>query len=83
MAKFDEDNGTVNADRNRSIQLVVDEFTDGRIPLYGTEKDWYTIGFHWNAPPRVSETNKHGTIRKVWSRNGEDHWAFSYYLLGE
>ena len=84
MAKFDEDNGTVNADRNRSIQLVVDEFTDGRIPLYGTEKDWYTYWIHWNALTRVSETNKHGQIRKVWSRNGEDHWALAttYWRIG-
>lgn len=69
--------GAVQADRNRLIQLVVDEFTDNRIPLAGKEEtQWYDYWLHWNNLTRVNETNdKTGFIRKVWRRNGADHWA--------
>ncbi len=77
MAKWNDDECTVRADRNRTIQLVVDEITDARIPFYGTEADWYPYWLHWNALTRVSETNKHGQVRKVWARNGADHWALA------
>jgi len=38
--KHDEQ-GAVIADRNRMIQLVVDEFSDNRIPVMGNADDWY------------------------------------------
>jgi hypothetical protein len=74
------------ADRNRSIQLVVDEFTDGRIAIQGHEDDWYEYWLHWNALTRVKEVDdKTGEIkRKVWVRNGEDHYALAtvYWRVG-
>lgn len=82
--RHDED-GAVIADRNRTIQLVVDEFTDRRIPVQGTEDDWYDYWLHWNNLTRIKEESKHGDkIRKVWARSGEDHWAHAtvYWRVG-
>ena len=83
--KNDED-GAVTADRNRSIQLVVDEFTDARIPLQGNEDDWYDYWLHWNNLTRIKEIDdKTGEIkRKIWVRNGDDHWALAtvYWRVG-
>ena len=33
--------GAVHVDRNRMIQLVIDEFREKRIIVHGTENDWY------------------------------------------
>lgn len=79
-----DEHGTVVTDRNRMIQLVVDEFSDVRIPLQGNENDWYDYWLHWNALTRVTEENDRGTMRKVWVRNGDDHWAHatSYWRTG-
>lgn len=81
--KRDED-GSVSTDRNRTIQLVVDEFTDKRIPLQGIENDWYDYWLHWNALTRITEENDRGTMRKVWVRNSDDHWAHAtvYWRVG-
>jgi len=83
--KNDED-GAVIADRNRCIQLVVDEFTDGRIAIQGDENDWYDYWLHWNNLTRIKEIDdKTGEIkRKIWVRNGDDHWALAstYWRIG-
>ena len=79
----DED-GAVVADRNRMIQLVVSEFSDKRLPIMGTENDWYDYWLHWNALTRISKENERGQIKKEWIRNGADHWAHStiYWRIG-
>lgn len=81
--KNDEE-GAVIADRNRMIQLVVDEFTDERIPLQGNENDWYDYWLHWNNLTRIKEENDRGMIRKIWVRSGDDHWAHAttYWRIG-
>ncbi len=81
--KNDED-GNVIADRNRMIQLVVSEFTDKRLPIMGTENDWYDYWLHWNALTRITKENERGQIKKEWIRNGADHWALSttYWRVG-
>jgi len=83
--KNDEE-GAVVADRNRCIQLVVDEFTDGRIPIQGNEDDWYDYWLHWNALTRIKEFDQKTMEikRKLWVRNGDDHWALAttYWRIG-
>lgn len=78
--------GTVIADRNRVIQMVVDEFTDGRIPLQmvDSEQDWYDYFLHWNNVYRVEEENHLGVPVKRWHRSGDDHWVHStaYWRIG-
>lgn len=78
--------GSVIADRNRCIQLVVDEFTDQRIPLQGNIDAWYDYYLHWNALTRIKEFDQ-ATMevkRKIWVRNGDDHWAIAtvYWRIG-
>lgn len=81
----DED-GAVVADRNRTIQLLVDEFTDARIPIQGTENDWYDYWLHWNNLTRTKEYDeKSGAFRRyIWVRNGDDHFAHAtvYWRVG-
>lgn len=36
-----KEEGSVNADRNRMIQMVIDEFKGKRIPIFGSMDDWY------------------------------------------
>ena len=83
--KNDED-GSVVADRNRCIQTVVDEFTDGRIPIQGNEEFWYDYYLHWNALTRVKEFDQKTMEikRRMWVRNGDDHWAMAttYWRIG-
>lgn len=83
--KNDED-GAVTADRNRSIQMVVDEFTDGRIALQGTENDWYDYWLEWNNLTRIKEIDeKTGSVkRKIWVKNGKSDLTFAtvYWRIG-
>lgn len=69
----DKEAGNVVVDRNRMIQMVVDEFTDKRIPLHGTEKDFYDYYLHWANMYRVEEENALGVPVKRWERSGDDH----------
>lgn len=79
----DED-GHVLADRNRMVQLVVDELTDKRITLNGTGEDFYDYWLHWSHIYRVSEEDNLGVTRRRWERNDADHWVFAtvYWRIG-
>lgn len=81
-----DESGAVIADRNRMIQLVVDEFTDHRIPIMGQENDWYDYWLHWNNLTRIKEMDQTtGSVRrKIWVRSGDDHWAHAtaYWRVG-
>jgi hypothetical protein len=81
-----DESGSVIADRNRMIQLVVDEFTDKRIPVMGTEEDWYDYYLHWSNLTRIKEMDeKTGAVkRRIWVRSGDDHWAHAtvYFRVG-
>lgn len=78
--------GTVIADRNRLIQLVVDEFSDKRIALQGTENDWYEYWMDWNNLTRTkildAVTGQFKSFK--WIRNGRDHKALAtaYWRIG-
>lgn len=76
--------GAVVVDRNRMIQLLVDEFTDKRIPLWGKESDWYDYYLHWANIYRVEEENALGVPVKRWERSGDDHWVHAslYWRIG-
>ena len=67
--------GNVRVDRNRIIQLVVDEFKDKRIPLCGVENDWYDFWLHWKNLYRVGEEDHLGVKRYKWKRSGADHFC--------
>lgn len=80
-----EDYGKVLADRNRLIQLVVDEFSDRRIPLQGTTDDWSEFYSHWKGMFRKQETDALGNPVYVWEKaDGNDHYCLAacYYRIG-
>lgn len=77
----DED-GKVLVDRNRAIQLFVDEIRETRIPFFGTKEDWMPWFRHalniYKVKEIVGEENdpQYGW-RWVWKRKGPDHWFLS------
>jgi len=79
-----KEEGNVTADRNRMIQLSLDEFMDGRMPLQGTEDDWYDFWLHWNNIYRIQAENNLGIMERKWERSGDDHWvhAYNYFRIG-
>lgn len=82
----EEKEGEVHADRNRTIQLVVDEFREHRIPLQGSENDWWEYWLDWKNLSRINvEDPKTHEIRShKWVREGRDHRAMAtaYWRIG-
>ena len=71
--------GAVLADRNRMIQLCVDEFREKRIKVHGTEGEWYEYWLDWNNLSKIKvldpETNEVKGYK--WIRAGRDHKAMA------
>lgn len=84
LFEFDDSEGRVMIDRTRGIQLLVDEFTDRRIPIYGNESDWYDYWLHWSHIYRTSEETTLGTMRFKWNRSDRDDWVHAtvYWRAG-
>lgn len=70
-----EEYGKVVADRNRLIQLFIDEMMDKRVVYNGTESDWQEYIAHWLNIYRTWEENALGVREFKWVRNGADHWV--------
>lgn len=85
MVRWNDDDGTVVADRNKCIQLVVDEFTERRIPIFGKQDEWWNYWLHWSHMYRVEEFNENQqkTIFK-WMRSDRDDFALAtvYWRIG-
>lgn len=80
-----EENGNVQADRNRMMQMVIDEFKNKSIALYGKNKnDWYDYWLHWSHIYRVWEDDLLGVPRYKWLRDGRDDWVHAtiYWRIG-
>ena len=76
--------GEVYADRNRLIQLFIDEMTDKRVTFNGTESEWQDYIVHWMNIYRTWEENNLGVKEFKWERQGPDHWvhASMYARIG-
>jgi hypothetical protein len=76
--------GKVEADRNRLIQLFIDEMMDKRITFNGTESEWQDYITHWMNIYRSWEENALGVKEFKWERTGPDHWvhASMYARIG-
>ena len=75
-----KDYGLVSADRNRLIQLVVDEMNDKRIPLYGDLDKWWGLWLHWQFMYRVVAEDRMGNVSYVWECDKSAHrndWALA------
>jgi len=81
---WDDEEVKVTIDRNRAIQLLVDEFADSRIPIFGNETDWNDYWLHWNHIYRVAEETSLGTTRYKWNRSDRDDWVHAtvYWRAG-
>ena len=71
--------GAVRADRNRMIQLCVGEFRDKRVPVHGTEGDWYEYWLDWNNLSKMKVLDPDTNVVKgyKWIRAGRDHRALA------
>lgn len=71
------DQGQVIYDLNRVWQLCVDEFRDHRLPLQGTEQDWWEYWLDWKNMSRIKIVDPHTNMLKgtKWVRNGRNHRA--------
>lgn len=83
----DDDYGLVSSDRNRSIQLVVDEMNDKRIPLYGNLDKWWNLWTHWQWMYRIIGEDKQGNLTYIWECDKSAHrndWALAmvYWRVG-
>lgn len=68
--------GTVMADRNRLIQVVVDEFSSRRIPIFGRKEAWEAYWSHWDGMFRTTEPDSVGNHVFKWDKaDGNDHWC--------
>ena len=86
--------GTVIVDRNKEIQIIVEQLRDlGRIRLNGTKEEWQEFASHFGNIYRekiVVKENKDKDDRTlygneyVWKRNGADHYVHSllYAIVG-
>lgn len=85
IIKWSDDKDEVVADRNKLIQLVIDEFTDRRITLFGNKSDYHDYVTHWLNIYRTEQEDK-STLMPVyvWERNGPDHLihATCYFRIG-
>jgi len=81
---FDDNEGKVTIERNKTIQLLIDEFTDRRIPIYGNETDWYDYWTHWSHIYRVVTESQLGVPIYKWQRSDRDDWVHAtvYYRAG-
>jgi len=74
--------GQVILDRERGIQWVVDEFREKKIPLQGTESDWWEYWLDWKNLSRIKIIDN--TTQQVkgikWVRAGRDHRATATVL---
>jgi len=77
--------GAVTVDRNRGLQMVIDELADKRIPLQGTRDDWEAFEQHWATLYKIVEEDTLGVPQFKWeTSNGMDHWAHAtlYWRTG-
>lgn len=80
-----DESGHVLVDRNRVLQLVIDEARDKRFKLYnGTQEDWYNFWLHWSHIYRVQEEDNLGIARYKWLRSDRDDWCHAtvYWRVG-
>jgi len=74
-----DEHGSVKVDRNRIIQLVVDEFRNKRVPVHGTEEDWYEYWLDWNnlSKMKILDADTSQVKGYKWVRSGRDHRALA------
>ena len=76
-----EEEGNIQTDRNKMMQMVIDEFADGRVPLQGSSEDWQEYYGHWKTLYRTEEKDALGNPWFIWETStGNDHWCHATLL---
>lgn len=72
-----DEQGTVSVERNRILQLCVDEFRNKRILVHGTEDEWFEYWKDWNSLAKIKVLDPETNVVKgyKWVRSGRDHRA--------
>lgn len=78
----DNEYGGVIVDRNRMIQLFIDEHLDKRVTYNGDESEWQEYITHWLNiyrvwVPMAGEDELTGKKEFKWERSGPDHFVFA------
>lgn len=68
LITWNDDEGTVVADRNKLIQLCIDEIMEKRNPFFGTEADWNEYMLEWLGMYRTQEVTALGTPIFKWNK---------------
>jgi ribosomal protein L24E len=68
LADWNDEDMTVVIDRNKLIQLCVDEFSEHRLPIYGTQDDWFEYWIEWDRMRRVEEVDDKGDKTYEWQK---------------
>ena len=79
--------GRVQVDRNRVIQLLVDELIDRRFPIIytGNINDWHDFWLHFSHIYRVAVENERiNRTEYKWQRSDRDDWVHAcvYFRCG-
>lgn len=80
-----EELGSVTVDRNRMMQMVIDDFAGKKIPLQGTQDDYAEFESHFATLYKVTTVDTLGVPQGVWeTSNGMDHFAHAtlYWRTG-
>lgn len=80
-----EEAGNVTVDRNRALQILIDDFANKKIPLQGTQDDWAEFQSHFATLYKINEVDTLGVPQFKWeTSNGMDHFAHAanYWRIG-
>lgn len=78
LIRWKDDDGSVVADRNKMIQLVIDEFIERRMPVYGAEQDWYDYMLEWLGMYRTEELSDVGPPVFEWHKPSTGRCDFPF-----
>lgn len=83
LVSWNDEEGTVVADRNKLIQLCIDEMMEKRMPIYGSEADWWEYWLEWSGMYRTEEESSLGTPIFKWNKpsTGRCDYPFAHVYL--
>ena len=83
LVTWNDEDGTVTCDRNRMIQLVVDEFAEKRMPVYGTEAEWHDYLSEWLGMYRTVEECVLQTPVHRWNKPSSGRCDYPFCFSGD
>lgn len=85
LIKWNDDECSVIADRNKCLQLMIDEMIEKRCPIYGTEADWHEVWLEFAGMYRTEEESNLQTPIFKWNKPSTGRcdypFAFLYYRI--